>query len=70
MFEYHSTQIADVSESGQYTDKRHKLQRIYATSVYIQIKYIIRIKLDNLIHDITNFIISKIGSIGALDDYF
>lgn len=32
MFEYHSTQIADVSESGQYTDKRHKLQRIYATS--------------------------------------
>lgn len=62
MFEYHSTQIDDVSESGQYTDKRHKLQRIlcniWLNIVYIQIKYIIRIKLDNLIHDIANFIIS------------
>lgn len=39
MFEYHSTQIDDVSESGQYIDKRHKLQRIYATSGLILCTY-------------------------------
>lgn len=39
MFEHHSTQIADVSENGQYTDVRHTLHRINATSGLIFCKY-------------------------------